>query len=49
MSDKVHNEAPPQVDFKAHARDWGRMTMMLKYGAIITFILAMGVLVVISS
>ncbi len=49
MADHVQNEAPPQVDFQVHARDWGRMTKMLKYGAVITFITAMLVLVIISS
>lgn len=49
MADPVPNEAPPQVDFQAHARDWGRMTNMLKYGALITFIIAMVMLVIIST
>lgn len=49
MADQVQNEAPPQVDIQTHARDWTRMTKMLKYGAIATFVIAMGVLVIISS
>ncbi len=49
MADQVQNEAPPQVDLLVHTRDWTRMTKMLKYGAVITFILAMLVLFVISS
>ena len=48
MADQVHNEAPPQVDLQVHARDWTRMTKMLKYTAIITFVLAMAMLVIIS-
>jgi hypothetical protein len=49
MADQVHNDAPPQVDFETHARDWGRMTKMLKWGAVIVFILAMAMLVILAS
>ena len=48
MADQVHNEAPPQVDLQVHTRDWTRMTKMLKYGAVITFLLAMLIMWVIS-
>lgn len=37
-----------QGDMQAHVRDYSRFTGMLKWGAILSFILAMLVLVVIS-
>jgi hypothetical protein len=35
-------------DFEAHARDYSKFTGLLKWGAIICFVIAMLVLVVIS-
>jgi hypothetical protein len=49
MADHVHDDAPPQVDFQTHARDWGRMIKMLKYGGIISFIVAIFVVILIAS
>ena len=37
------------VDYKAHARDYGRLMGMLKWGAVASFIIAMLVLVIIAS
>lgn len=49
MADQAHTDEPvPQVDFASHERDWTKMQGMLKYGAIISFIIAMGVIMIIS-
>ena len=47
----IHNshENTGPVDYKAHARDYGRLMGMLKWGAIASFIIAMLVLVIISA
>lgn len=46
---QVENNEGGQVDFRTHARDYGRMIAMLKWGAIISFIVAMLILVIISN
>ena len=49
MADQAHTDEPvPQVDFASHERDWTKMQGMLKYGAIISFIIAMVVIMIIA-
>ena len=40
--------SPPTQDAAVHVRDYSRFTKMLKWGAIVSFIVAMLVLVIIS-
>jgi len=49
MAIHTSDENTGGVDFKSHARDYGRLTAMLKWGAIASFIIAMLVLVIIAS
>jgi hypothetical protein len=49
MADQVNENGGAQVDFEHHARDYGRMIGMLKWGAVASFIIAMLVLIIISS
>lgn len=47
----IHTSEEPTgpVDFKTHARDYTRVMALLKWGAVVAFIVAMIVLVIISS
>ncbi|CAA9510768.1 MAG: hypothetical protein AVDCRST_MAG62-512 [uncultured Sphingomonas sp.] len=49
MADQVNENGGGQVDFEHHARDYSRMISMLKWGAIGSFIIAILVLIIISS
>ena len=49
MADQVNENGGAQVDFEHHARDYSRMIAMLKWGAVASFILALIVLIIISS
>jgi hypothetical protein len=49
MAIHTSNENTGPVDYKAHARDYGRVMGMLKWSAIASFIIAMLVLVIIAS
>ena len=49
MADQVNGNGGAEVDFQHHARDYTRMIRMLKYGAIIALIIALFVLIIISS
>jgi len=46
----IHTSEDPAgpVDFKVHARDYAKLISMLKWGAIISFILAMLVMVLLT-
>jgi hypothetical protein len=49
MADQVNSNGGGEVDIQHHARDYSRMIKLLKYGAIISLITALLVLVIISS
>ena len=49
MADQVNENGGGQVDFEHHARDYGRMISMLKWGAVASFIVAILVLIIIAS
>jgi hypothetical protein len=49
MADQVNENGGGQVDFEHHARDYTRVISMLKWGAIVSFIVAMLVLLIISN
>ena len=40
---------PPTQEMAAHVKDYSRFTFMFKYGAIICFVIAMLVIVIISN
>lgn len=46
---QVNNDDGGQVDFKSHARDYGRLIAMLKWGAVASLIVAFLVLIIISN
>lgn len=49
MADQVNSNEGGEVDFKHHARDYSLMIKLLKYGAIISLVTALLVLIIISS
>lgn len=49
MAEQVNENGGGQVEFEHHARDYSRVMSMLKWGAIVSFIVAMLVLVIISN
>lgn len=49
MADQVNENGGGQVDFEHHARDYSRVIGLLKWSAIASFVVAMLVLVIISS
>jgi hypothetical protein len=49
MSIHTSDENTGPVDFKVHARDYGRVMVMLKWGAVISFIIAMLVMLILAS
>lgn len=49
MADQIGTNGSGEVDFQHHARDYSRMIRMLKYGAVISFITAFLVLIIIAS
>ncbi len=49
MADQINEDRAAEVDFQHHARDYGRMIKMLKYGAIASLILAFLVMLIISN
>ena len=46
---QVNNNDGGQVDFKSHARDYGRMIAMLKWGGVAALIIGFLVLIIISN
>lgn len=48
MAKKEPVTSPPAQDNAAHVRDYGRFTQLFKWGAIICFVIAMLVLLIIS-
>ena len=46
---QVNNNESGQVDFKSHARDYGRMIAMLKWGGVAALIIGFLVLIIISN
>ena len=40
---------PPTQEMKAHVKDYSLFTVMFKYGAILCFIIAMGVVFIIAN
>jgi hypothetical protein len=49
MADQVNENGGGQVDFEHHARDYGRLISMLKWGAVASFIVGILVLIIIAS
>ncbi len=49
MADQLNNNGGGEVDFRHHARDYSLMIKLLKYGAIISLVTALLVLIIISS
>lgn len=49
MADQAQDNGGAQVDYEHHARDYGRLIGMLKWGAVAAFILALLVMIIISS
>lgn len=49
MADQLNNNGSGEVDFRHHARDYSLMIKLLKYGAIISLVTALLVLIIISS
>lgn len=49
MAIHTSDDTAGPVDFKAHARDYEKVIGMLKWGAIIAFIIAMLVMVLLAS
>lgn len=46
---QVNKDEGAQADFKSHARDYGRMIAMLKWGGAAALIIAFLVLIIISN
>jgi hypothetical protein len=49
MSIHTSDENSGSVDFKVHARDYSRVIVLLKWGAVVAFIIAMLVMVILAS
>ena len=49
MAVEPANEQSPTGDFQAHARDYSGFIKLFKWGAIISFVTAMVVLIIISN
>lgn len=49
MADQIDNNGGGQVDFQHHARDYTRMIKLLKWGAIAAFLVALLVMIIVSS
>jgi hypothetical protein len=49
MADQINDNGGGEVDFRHHARDYSLMIKLLKYGAIISLVIALFVLIIISS
>jgi hypothetical protein len=49
MADQINSNGGGEVDFKHHARDYSLLIKLLKYGAIISLVVAFLVLIIISS
>ncbi|WP_114227929.1 MULTISPECIES: aa3-type cytochrome c oxidase subunit IV [Sphingomonas] len=49
MAIHTSDEISGPVDYKVHARDYAKVISMLKWGAVIAFILAMLVMVLLAS
>lgn len=48
MAIHTSDEHSGPVDYKAHARDYAKVIGMLKWGAIVAFIIAMLVMIILS-
>lgn len=48
MAEQVNENGAGKVDLEHHARDYGRVIGMLKWGAVIAFVIAFIVLLIIS-
>jgi hypothetical protein len=46
---QANNNEGGQVDFQSHARDYGRMIWMLKWGAVVSLIIGLFVMIIISN
>jgi hypothetical protein len=49
MAIHTSEENSGPVDFEHHARDYGRVMAMLKWGAVVAFLLAMLVMILLAS
>ena len=46
---QANNNEGGQVDFQTHARDYGRMIGLLKWGAVVSLIIGLFVMIIISN